>query len=58
MSTTYGLVILTILCIWVCYSVAKQRRTNVRFWVVMGAIFGPLAIPFVFFSKPNPPVYK
>jgi len=35
-----------------CHYVAKKRNANARFWCVMGAIFGPLAIPFVFMSKP------
>lgn len=36
---------------FICFRVAKSRGANKRFWVYMGAIFGPLAIPFVFFSK-------
>ena len=35
-----------------CHYVAKKRKANAIFWGVMGAIFGPLAIPFVFMSKP------
>lgn len=38
-----------------CYLVAKRRGGNSVFWVVMGLLFGPLAIPFVFFSRPRPP---
>jgi len=34
-----------------CHFVAKNRGANPIFWGVMGVIFGPLAIPFVFFSK-------
>jgi hypothetical protein len=34
-----------------CHIVAKRHGSNPVFWGVMGAIFGPLAIPFVFMSK-------
>ena len=53
MSATIGLFVFVILCTWVCYAVAKRREANVSFWVVMGACFGPFAIPFVFLSKPR-----
>lgn len=36
----------------VCHYIAKSRGANPAFWGVMGIIFGPLAIPFVFMSKP------
>ncbi len=38
----------------ICRYVAKQRQSNPVFWTAMGFSFGPLAIPFVFLSKPNP----
>ena len=34
-----------------CHFMAKNRGANAVFWGVMGAIFGPLAIPFVFLAK-------
>lgn len=34
-----------------CYLVAKKRNAKTPFWVAMAVLFGPLAIPFVFFSK-------
>jgi len=37
----------------ICHLVARNRGTNAVFWGVMGAVFGPLAIPFVFFAKPT-----
>ena len=36
-----------------CHSIAKRRGGNPVFWGVMGALFGPLAIPFAFMSKPR-----
>jgi hypothetical protein len=34
-----------------CHLIAKRRGRNPAFWGVMGAIFGPLAIPFVYLKK-------
>lgn len=53
MNTIYVLPIFFAICAGICYSVAKKRKANIPFWVVMGSLFGPLAIPFVCFSKPN-----
>ena len=47
------LIILLILSAVVCHLMAKRRGVNPVFWGVMGGVFGPLAIPFVFFSKPK-----
>ncbi len=54
MPTPIALVVIVAICTGICYSVARKRGARVPFWVVMGALFGPLAIPFVFFSKPQP----
>lgn len=37
----------------VCHLIARARGANAVFWGVMGALFGPFAIPFVFMSKPR-----
>jgi len=42
----------TLASAYICYTIAKERHANVRFWVWTGVLLGPLAIPFVFFSKP------
>jgi hypothetical protein len=34
-----------------CYVIANRRGGNAVLWGVMGALFGPLAIPFAFMSK-------
>lgn len=34
-----------------CHTIAKQRGANPVFWGVIGLLFGPFAIPFVFLSK-------
>ena len=46
------LLVLNILSIFICYFIAKKRKADKTFWVCLGAFLGPLAIPFVFFSKP------
>jgi hypothetical protein len=45
------LVALTVLSAGVCYYAAKQRGLSKPYWVFMGALFGPLAVPFVFLAK-------
>ena len=40
-----------LLSIVVCHFLARHRGANPVFWGVMGAIFGPLAIPFVFMAR-------
>ena len=46
------LFIVNLLCMLLCYYVAKSRNANKVFWVLAALLVGPLAIPFVFFSKP------
>ncbi len=46
-------VVMFITCAIVCHNVAKGRGGNPVFWGVMGAVFGPLAVPFVFMVKPS-----
>lgn len=33
------------------YFIASKRNANKRFWLAMGIIFGPFALPFVFMAK-------
>jgi hypothetical protein len=33
------------------YSVAYKRRADCTYWLKIGLLFGPFAIPFVFYSK-------
>jgi len=49
----YILIALNIASIFVCHYIAKSRGAKPVFWGVMGALFGPLAIPFVFMAKPG-----
>lgn len=46
------LIAINIACIIFCHYLAKRRGASPVFWGVMAALFGPLAIPFVLFSKP------
>jgi len=52
-----GLIIISIICIacaYYCWYVADKRGGNTLFWATMGALLGPLAIPFVFLLKKKP----
>jgi len=49
-----GMIIASIICIacaFLLWNIADKRGANTKFWAIMGAIFGPLAIPFVFLTK-------
>jgi hypothetical protein len=48
------MLLVAIASIVICHRVAKQRGADPVFWGVMAALFGPLAVPFVFFSKRRP----
>lgn len=52
-----GLIIISVICIscaYLLWNIADKRGANTLFWAIMGALFGPLAIPFVFLIKPDP----
>jgi hypothetical protein len=44
---------INIVCVILCHQIAKRRGAKPVFWGVMGALFGPFAIPFVFLAKPK-----
>ena len=51
-----GLIIISIVCIscaFLLWFIADKRGANTRFWAIMGAVLGPLAIPFIFLTKDN-----
>ena len=37
-----------------CYLIADRRGANAAFWGVMGFLFGPFALPFVFLARRKP----
>ena len=47
------LFIVNLICMVLCFYVAKYRQANKVFWVLSALLVGPLAIPFIFFSKPE-----
>lgn len=53
--TSYVLVAITVVCAVICFSVAKKKGLSIRLWVVLGAFFGPFALPFLFLAKPRVP---
>ncbi len=49
-----GMIILSLVsiaCAYLLWQIADRRGANTLFWAIMGAVFGPLAIPFVFLTK-------
>ena len=56
-----GMLIISALCIasaFLLWHLADRRGANTRFWAIMGAIFGPLAIPFIFLTPRKKPDAK
>lgn len=51
MFAIFLLLLIGIASIAICHRVAKRRGADPVFWGVMAAVFGPLAVPFVFLSK-------
>ncbi|MGK0271557.1 MAG: hypothetical protein ACI88H_002221 [Cocleimonas sp.] len=49
----FALITINMISIFLCHNIAKFRGSKPVFWGVMGALFGPLAIPFTLFSKPT-----
>jgi hypothetical protein len=47
------LILVTALFGTLLYLIAAKRRADKKFWLAMGILFGPFALPFVFFSKPK-----
>ncbi len=47
------IILISLVSIVVCHTIAKKRGANTLFWAVMGALLGPIAIPFSFLSKPK-----
>jgi len=50
----FGMIVLSLLCISSAvflWFMADKRGANTRLWAILGAVFGPLAIPFIFLTK-------
>lgn len=43
--------IISISCAFLLWNIADRRGANTKAWAIMGAVFGPFAIPFVFLTK-------
>lgn len=49
----YALLLIVMISTGVCYHVAKRRGLNVQLWIILGAVFGPFAVPFVYAAAPK-----
>ncbi len=49
----YLLLALNIASIFICHQIAKSRGANPVLWAILGAAFGPFAIPFALMLKPE-----
>ena len=46
------ILIINLMSMILCFFVAKHRKAKIQYWLLVSLLVGPLAIPFVFFSKP------
>jgi hypothetical protein len=51
MIFSYFLVFVVAVSTWLCFYVARRKNLNVQYWVLLGALAGPFAIPFVLLAK-------
>ncbi|MEE8397882.1 MAG: hypothetical protein V3S89_02675, partial [Desulfobacterales bacterium] len=51
MTTYFTLSAISLAIALIPYYIAKKRGAKASFWLIMGLVFGPLAIPFVFYAK-------
>jgi len=51
LTSAIGLLMVTLASAIACHMVAKKHGRKPVFWGVMGALFGPFAIPFIFLVK-------
>lgn len=47
------LIFVSLLSALICYQIAKSRKADRWYWSFAGLLFGPFAIPFVFFASPD-----
>ena len=51
MSVVAFLLLVSVISMVICYAIAKRKGVKTSFWVLMAAVFGPLAIPFVLYAS-------
>ena len=51
MSPAFLIMVVTLCSAFVCFTVARERGADATFLIWMAILFGPFAVPFVFFSK-------
>ena len=49
----FVLLAINIISIIACVYIAKRRQASLRYWALVGALLGPIALPFVLFAKPK-----
>lgn len=47
------LIVVNLFSMFICYQIARLRKADRWYWLFVGLLFGPFAIPFVFFAGPR-----
>jgi NhaP-type Na+/H+ or K+/H+ antiporter len=58
MYSVIFLVLGILLFVYLARILARRKGLDPVFWGVMGALFGPLALPFILLAKPGTPPSK
>ena len=53
MSLAFLVMAITLCSAFICFTVSKEKGLNSTFWLWMAIVFGPLAVPFIYLSKPK-----
>lgn len=49
----YLILALTLFSAAACYAVARKKGLDRRYWLILGLLVGPLALPFVLLARPK-----
>ena len=49
----YALIVISLASVLACYLIARRRSADTSLWILLGLVFGPLAVPFAFFARPR-----
>jgi len=53
MISYVAIILVTLAGAAACGYMANRRGASVKFWVICGLLFGPFALPFVLFARPE-----
>ena len=55
MLSLLALTLITLVSIYICYRLAREKNRSTQTWIIIACLVGPLAIPFIVWAKPLDP---